>query len=138
MEKLKYIKKESELPVTLGGNKMGRTVVDILVTGRELNEVRDEVSVWMYEEGLIVMEKRDDFFKGRLGVPGGLLTAAKYFEVTLKPHEKGVLVHTEGWIGGLGMKETDFSKNPFWGRIPRKKGWRVMENLWNRLKALSK
>jgi len=117
---------------------MGRTIVDILVTGRDMKEVRDEVSVWMYEEGLILMDKLDHFFKGRLGVPGGLVTSAKYFEVTLKPDEKGVLVHTEGWIGGLGLKESSFSKNPFIARIPRKKGWKVMEKLWNRLRAMSK
>ena len=121
-----------------GGKKMRRTIVDILVTGRDMKEVRDEVSVWMYEEGLIVMDKRDDFFKGRLGVPGGLLTSPKYFEASLKPDKKGVLVHTEGWIGGLGLRESSFSKNPFLARITRKKGWKVMEKLWNKLRAMSK
>lgn len=118
---------------------MGRTIEDVIVTGRDMKELRDEVSVWMSEEGISVLEKREDFFKGRLGAPGGLgLTAAKYFEVTLKPNDKGVLVHTEGWIGVYGMGEQSFSKKAFLGGIPRRKGWKVMEKLWNKLKAMQK
>lgn len=119
--------------------EMGRTIEEVLVTGRDLTELRDEVSVWMSEEGISVLDKRDDYFKGRMGIPGGLgLTAPKFFEITLKPNEKGVLVHTEGWIGVYGVSEQSFSKSALLGGIPRRKGWKTIEKLWNKLKALSK
>ncbi len=140
MEKLKYLKLTKWATRNLGEkNKIGRTIEEVLVTGRDMKELRDEVTVWMSEEGITVLEKRDDFFKGRLGIPGGLgLTAPKFFEMTLKPVEKGVLVHTEGWIGVYGVSESSFSKGAFLGGIPRRKGWKVMEKLWNKLKAISK
>ncbi len=122
-----------------GENKMGRTIEEILVTGRSMKEIGDEVSVWMAEEGIDIQEKRDDFFKGRMGIPGGLgLTAPKYFEITLKQNDKGIAVHTEGWIGVYGVSESSFSKNAFMGGIPRRKGWKTMEKLWTKLRAMSK
>jgi hypothetical protein len=118
---------------------MGRTIEEILVTGRSMKEIADEVSVWMAEEGIAVTEKGDNFFKGRMGIPGGLgLTAPKYFEITLKQTDKGIAVHTEGWIGVYGVSESSFSKNALMGGIPRRKGWKTMEKLWNKLKTMSK
>jgi hypothetical protein len=117
---------------------MGRTIEEILVTGRNMQEIRDEVLVWMSEEGISVTERRDDFFKGRMGVPGGLgLTAPKYFEITLKPDARGTLVHTEGWIGVYGVSESSFSKSAFLGGIPRRKGWKTIEKLWAKLRSMS-
>jgi len=117
---------------------MGRTIKELLVTGRSLQEVKAEVFLWMKEWGISKVEERNDFVRGRMGIPGGLgLTAPKYFEVTYKPQDNGVLVHTEGWIGVYGVSESSFSKNAFLGGIPRRKGWKTVEQLWNRLKALS-
>ncbi len=117
---------------------MGRTIEDVLVTGRNFQEVKAEVLRWMEESGIKKVEERDDFIRGRMGVPGGLgLTAPKYFEVTYRPQGNGVLVHTEGWIGVYGMSESSFSKRAFLGGIPRRKGWKTIEQLWNRLKAMS-
>jgi hypothetical protein len=118
---------------------MGRTIQDVLVTGRILEEVKAEVLRWMTEWGISKVEEREDFIRGRMGVPGGLgLTAPKYFEVTYKPQDYGVLVHTEGWIGVYGMSESSFSKSAFIGVIPRRKGWKTIEQLWNRLKTMSR
>ncbi len=118
---------------------MGRTIEEILVTGRNMKEIGDEVSVWMAEEGITILEKRDDFFKGRMGIPGGLgLTAPKFFEITLRPNERGIAVNTQGWIGVYGMSESSFSKTALMGGIPRRKGWKTMEKLWNKLRVLSK
>jgi len=118
---------------------MGRTVEDVLVSGRILQEVKAEVLRWIEEWGISKEEERDDFIRGRMGIPGGLgLTAPKYFEVSLRPHENGVLVHTEGWIGVYGVSESSFSKSAFLGGIPRRKGWKTIEQLWTRLKAMSK
>jgi hypothetical protein len=118
---------------------MGRTIQDLLVTGRTLEEVKAEVLRWMTEWDISKVEEREDFIRGRMGIPGGLgITAPKYFEVTYKPQDNGVLVHTEGWIGVYGMSESSFSKNAFIGGIPRRKGWKTIEQLWNRLKAMSR
>jgi hypothetical protein len=118
---------------------MGRTIEEVLVSGRTIQEVKEEVNHWIEEWGIKKTEERDDFVRGRMGTPGGLgLTAPKYFEVSWKENEKGVLVHTEGWIGVYGVKESSFSKRALFGGIPRRKGWKTIEQLWNRLKALSR
>src|SRR3972149_3608192 len=118
---------------------MGRTVEDVLVSGRTVQEVKDEVNRWLEEWGITKVEEREDFVRGRMGVPGGLgLTAPKYFEVSYRPDPRGVLVHTEGWIGVYGVSESSFSKNAFLGGIPRRKGWKTIEQLWNRLRGMSK
>ena len=118
---------------------MGRTVEEVLVSGRNLQEVKAEVLRWMDEWGISKVEERDDFIRGRMGIPGGLgLTAPKYFEVSFRPNENGVLAHTEGWIGVYGVSELSFSKSAFLGGIPRRKGWKTIEQLCNRLKSMSK
>jgi DNA-binding transcriptional ArsR family regulator len=117
-----------------------RTVEDIFVHGCGLKEVRDEVMRWIGEERIKVEVETDGFVRGRLGIPSGLgLTAPKYFEVTLKPDQNGVMVHTEGWISVYDISERSFSKSAtVSGGIPRRKGWNVMEHLWERLRAMSK
>jgi hypothetical protein len=117
-----------------------RTIQNILVSGRELQEVKEEVQRWINEEGITIEVEREGFVRGRLGIPSGLgLTAPKYFEVSWKPEQNGLMVHTEGWISLYDVSERSFSKTAtVSGGIPRRKGWKVMENLWDRLKAMSK
>ena len=117
-----------------------RTIHDILVSGRQLQEVKEEVQRWITEEGINIEVEQEVFIRGRLGIPSGLgLTAPKYFEVSLKPDQKGVMVHTEGWISVYDISERSFSKTALsMGGIPRKKGWTVIEHLWERLRAMSK
>jgi len=117
-----------------------RTIEDVLVSGRELQEVRAEIMRWIKEEKISVEVERDGFIRGRLGIPSGLgLTAPKYFEVSFKPDQNGVMVHTEGWISIYDISERSFSKSALTtGGIPRKKGWKVIEHLWKRLRAMSK
>jgi hypothetical protein len=117
---------------------MGRTVKEILVSGRSMQEVRDEIHRWMLAHGIKPLEDREDFLKGRLGIQGNLgLTAPKYFEIFLKPKENGVMVRTEGWVGVWGA-EGSFSKDALAGAIPRRKGWQVMEHLWGVLMVMSR
>ena len=79
-----------------------RTIQDIFITGRCLGEVTEEVQRWVNDEGIAIEVSRDGFIKGRLGAPSGLgLSIPKYFEVSLKPDQTGVLVHTEGWVSIL-------------------------------------
>ncbi len=117
-----------------------RTVENVFVSGRKLGEVKAEVQHWVKDESISVEVERDDFVRGRLGIPSGLgLTAPKYFEVTLKPEQAGVMVHTEGWISLYDVSERSFSKSALVvGGIPRKKGWNVIEQLWKRLRQMSK
>jgi hypothetical protein len=118
---------------------VGRTVGEIAVFGRQAQEVKNEVLRWMEENDIKKIEERENLVKGRQGTPVGLgLTAPKYFEISLKPNQNGVVVHTEGWIGVYGVSEASFSSSALLGGIPRRKGWRLMEALWNRLKAMSK
>jgi DNA-binding transcriptional ArsR family regulator len=117
-----------------------RTVEDIFVSGRNLQEVKEEVLRWIREEGISIEVERDGFIRGRLGIPSGLgLTAPKYFEVSFKPDQNGVMIHTEGWISLFDVSERSFSKSALIsGGIPRRKGWKVIERLWNRLRTMSK
>jgi DNA-binding transcriptional ArsR family regulator len=123
-----------------GQNDQVRTIEDILVSGRNLQEVNEEVQRWTKDEGINVEVERDGFIRGRLGIPSGLgLTAPKYFEVSFKPDQNGVMVHTEGWISLFDVSERSFSKSALIsGGIPRRKGWKVMERLWIRLRTMSK
>ena len=127
-------------PQRNGRKDQTRTVEDILVSGRSLQEIRAEVLSWVRDEGIKIEIEREDFFRGRLGIPSGLgLTAPKYFEVTLKPVQNGVMVHTEGWISVYDVSEKSFSDRILVsGNIPRRKGWKVINNLWKRLRALSR
>ncbi len=122
------------------GIEMGRTVQDVLVTGRTVEEIKEEVNRWLDEWGITKVEETGSSVKGRMGIPGGLgLTAPKYFEISYLPDPSGgVLVHTQGWIGVYGVSESSFSKNAFLGGIPRRKGWKTIEQLWNRLRVMSK
>ena len=56
-----------------------RTVQDIFVSGRHLQEVHEEIQRWANEEATVEVE-RDGFLRGRLGTPSGLVTTPKYFE----------------------------------------------------------
>lgn len=133
-------------PVNRHANKIesqsnqDRTVEDIFVSGRNMQEVNEEVQRWIKEEGIIVEVEREGFFRGRLGIPSGLgLTAPKYFEVSFKPEQNGVSVHTAGWISMFDVSERCFTNNALAvGSIPRRKGWKVIAHLWNLLRAMSK
>jgi len=117
-----------------------RTIKDVFVSGRRADEVKEEIQNWVREEGIIIEVEREGFIRGRLGIPSGLgLTAPKYFEVSLKSDQNGVMVHTEGWISLYDVSEKSFSDEILAvGNIPRKKGWKVINHLWQKLRALSK
>jgi hypothetical protein len=103
-------------------------------------EAKEEIQNWIRDEGISIEAEREGFIRGRLGIPSGLgLTAPKYFEVSFKSGQNGVMVRTEGWTSLYDVSERSFSNKVFVsGNIPRRKGWRVIEHLWQRLKAISK
>ncbi len=116
-----------------------KTVEDIFVIGRTMQEVTEKIQSWIKQEGITVEAQHKGFFRGRLGIPSGLgLTAPKYFEGTFKAVQDGVKVHTEGWISVYDVSERSFTDNVLaMGSIPRRKGWKVMEHLWTMLKDMS-
>jgi hypothetical protein len=115
---------------------MGRTVEEIFVSGRTTQEIKDEVLRWFNQNNVETMENREDSVKGKWGT--GIATAPKYFQVSFKPAQSGVAVHTEGWIGVYGVREQSFSASALLGGIPRREGWHAMERLWATLRAMSK
>ncbi|MDR0372324.1 MAG: winged helix-turn-helix domain-containing protein [Nitrososphaerota archaeon] len=117
-----------------------RTIQEVFVSGRPPEEVKEAIHSWIREENIKIEVEREGFIKGRIGIPSGLgLTAPKYFEVSFKPDQNGVRVHTEGWISIYDISERSFSnKILVSGCIPRRKGWKIMEHLWQNLRALSK
>lgn len=123
----------------LNQKEQNRTIQDIFVSGRQLQDVKEEIQNWVRDEGISVEVEREGFVRGRLGIPSGLgLTAPKYFEVSFKSDQNGVTVHTEGWISLYDVSERSFSnKVLISGNIPRRKGWKVIEHLWQRLRTLS-
>ncbi len=120
------------------GVRMSRTIQEMPVYGRSYQDIRNEILRWMNDNKVKLVEERQDFMKGRIGVPGGLgLTAPKYFEIYFKPIQGGMIVHTEGFIGVYGVSEQDFAPKAVVGGIPRRQGWRAIEDLGGRLRSMS-
>lgn len=117
-----------------------RTIKDIFVLSRSDEEVKEQIRNWISEEGITVEAEGEYFFRCRLGVPSGLgLTAPKYFEVSFKTGQDGVSVHTEGWVSIYDIRQVSFSPTArVMAGIPRKKGWKVMSHLWEKLEVMSK
>jgi hypothetical protein len=116
---------------------MKRTVRDISVVGRNDNEIREEIYRWMNSYKIKALEERKDFIKCRKGLPPPIgLSAPKYFEITLKEANDGILVHTEGFTSVYGM-ENDFAPDALSGAIPRRKGYELITNLWRSLESMS-
>jgi UV DNA damage repair endonuclease len=67
------------------------------------------------------------------------LTAPKYFEVPFKLDQNGVMVHTEGWNSVYDISEMSFSNEILaMANIPRRKGWKVINHLWQNLRSQSR
>jgi hypothetical protein len=123
---------------------LSRTTKDITIAGRGIEEVKTVVLNWFGENKVKVMVNNPDFVFGRWG--RGILTASKFFEVTLVPIEGGVIAKTEGWITGVTalpsaiiyLPEQEFNESAFsFGGIPRKEGMKAIERLWSTLESLS-
>jgi hypothetical protein len=107
-----------------------------MLLGRSTDDVRAVVQNWFSKNKVGVVDNQPTYIKGRWGT--GFLTAAKYFQVTFQPTADGVIAKTEGWISAFGLSEIDFSPTALGGGIPRREGWRAMENLWRDLQSFSK
>ncbi len=125
---------------------MTRTTKDIFIPNVGIAEVKTIVLKWFKENSVKVLIDTPDYVYGRWG--RGILTASKYFEVTLVPTEGGVTAKTEGWIAFIPpsfwpdargyVPETEFSESGFFGGIPKREGMKAIKRLWATLEALSK
>ena len=115
---------------------MSRTKKDILVSGRDVEEVRGLVKNWFAQNNVNVIENTLNYIKGQWG--SGLWTAPKYFQVSFLQSQEGIIAQTEGWITIYGFKDVDFSAGAVGAGIPRREGWHAMERLWRTLQAFSK
>jgi hypothetical protein len=122
---------------------MSRTSKDIFIRNITIDEAKTVVLKWFAKNKVRIMVNTPDFVFGRWG--RGILTASKFFEVTLVPIEGGVVAKTEGWITGVTalpgatiyLPEQDFSESAFsYGGIPRKQGMKAIKRLWSALEVL--
>jgi hypothetical protein len=124
---------------------MSRTTRYIFIKCVTIEQAKTVVLKWFAENKVKVGVNTSDYVFGRWG--RGILTASKFFEVTLESAEGGVVAKTEGWITGVTaspfakvyLPEQEFSDSAFsFGGIPRKEGMKAIKRLWNALEVLSK
>ena len=125
---------------------MTRTTKDIFIKGVTIEQVKAAVVNWFVENNVKVIIDNPDYVYGRWG--RGILTASKFFEITLVQTIGGVTAKTEGWIAFIPpsflsdprsyVPETEFSESArVLGGIPRKQGMQAMKHLWHILETLS-
>jgi hypothetical protein len=117
---------------------MSRSKWDIPVAGRTAEETKTAVQKWFSEHNIKLVESKPDSIKGRWG--HGYIAASKYFQVSFRPVEGGVIAQVEGWISPFEMGEQELSTGPWYtmGGIPRIEGWIATEKLLGALQAFSK
>jgi hypothetical protein len=114
---------------------MGRTKKDIMIKGRTAEEAQAAVEKWFHENNYAIIENAQGTVKARWRT--GVATAAKYFQVSFMQADGGITAHTEGWSSFLMAKEQEFSSSALMGGIPRREGWKMMEQLWSLLQGLA-
>jgi hypothetical protein len=124
---------------------MTRTTKDIFINGVSIVQAKTAVMNWFIENNVKFLIDNPDYLYGRMG--HGVLTAPKFFEVTLVPMAGGVIAKTEGWITNIPpsflpdarayVPETEFSETArVLGGIPRKQGMQAIKKLWKTLETL--
>ncbi len=125
---------------------MTRTTKDILIKNKGTDTVKTTVLKWANQNKVKIIIDTPDYIYGRWG--RGIVTASKFFEITIVPTDSGVIAKTEGWVMYLPPRfwpdaltfvpETEFSESGFaYGGIPRKEGMQAIKRLWATLEALS-
>lgn len=63
----------------------------------------------------------------------------RHIEATVNQAPNGVIVHTEGYVGGghFTWGEQDFAPDVIMGGIPRRKGWKTITEFWSMLESMS-
>jgi hypothetical protein len=119
---------------------MTRTTKTIQIHGQSIQTVKAAVTEWARQNHIKPLINNPTYLYGRQG--RGILTAPKYYEITLEATPDGVTAQTEGWITYtppsflydpfILVPETDFSETArAYGGIPRKQGMKTIKQLWN-------
>ncbi len=118
-----------------------RTIKEITITGGKKQAVKNKIDQWIDDNKIIIVEKGREYIKGRIGSPEGKgLVAPKYFEITYKTIENKINVHIEGYVSikMIGKPaEWNFAPRGITAGIPRKQGWKTINDLANRLEKIS-
>lgn len=119
---------------------MARTIRDIPVYGRSELDVVNAIMGWAQARGGYVVggapnDPRGTHLVVQMGV--GVWQARRLFEVTLRPAQGGLLVHTEGYATAFASGEMDLSPNAVNAGLPRRQGWQEMNDLWGYIGQLS-
>lgn len=122
---------------------MARSIQDIPVYNRGINEVQNEIMAWASNGKATFEENRGTYFKVQLPVSlwqKGLIASVKrVIEITLLQDSNGMVVHIEGYMKdpfSLG-KEEAFSDTAIMGALPKRQGHQAMMELVQRLGMLS-
>ncbi len=138
---------------------MARTIREINLNTDE-SRVRDCALFWLESNGFEILERdsagrpiEKSFkpFRVRLATHPGSIVALRarrmgmiVFEIKLEPRDRGCLVHGEfyaagasgGVVGDFRGREFDVLEKPeLMGRLPRKKGFRLMSEFISGLEA---
>jgi hypothetical protein len=118
---------------------MTRTTKTIQIQGQSIETVKAVVTEWARQNHIKPLINNPTYLYGQQG--RGILTAPKYYEITLEPTPDGVTAQTEGWITYMPpdfmsdprvfVPETEFSETAAtYGGIPRKQGMQTIKSLW--------
>jgi hypothetical protein len=126
---------------------MTRTTKDVYIKDVSLEIVKAIIVKWAKENKVKILINKPSYLYGRWG--RGIVSASKFFEITLVPSEDGVLAKTEGWAMFIPsewfyhpraiLPETEFSETGLvYAGAPRKEGMAAIKRLWATLEAASK
>jgi hypothetical protein len=122
---------------------MARTIRDVTVNNRSVPEVLNEINAWINAHNLKIEENNGTHLRVKLPKKSFtqdslVMENLKIIEITIQQTSNTVMVHTEGFVKSpLGGGEQEFSPNAVVGGLPKKAGWKAIEDLWKRLGLLS-
>lgn len=119
---------------------MARTVRDIPVYGRNEADLVNNLVQWTRLRGASVVsgpvpDPRGTRLDFELGA--GIFQLKRRVEVTVQPIQGGHNVHTEGYVKEMLSGELDLSPNAMNLALPRRDGWKEMNDLWNWIAQMS-
>jgi hypothetical protein len=123
---------------------MTRTTKTIHIKNQPTETIKAAITEWAHQNHIKPLIDKPAYFYGQQG--RGILTAPKYYEITLEATPDGVTVQTEGWVTSFPpsfwpdarvyVAEIEFTETALiYGGIPRKQGMQTIEKLWTILEA---
>jgi len=133
-----------------------RTIRDVVVHGKNLENVKNHVAVWLAQNEFSILDWQADGSEKIYGMVGGRvrirphigsIVAVQYkisgvvvFEISLKPISEGTSLHGEFYAAGASLfagDEYDLSPNPpFVGSLPRKRGYKILSEFMQSIQTL--